>query len=938
MKKLITLLFLLWGTAQAQIYTPANPTTYGNNFLRVKPFLVQHIPNSTDQSVNTNDPSPQIRFINGVLHKYVNGVWSNLETGGSGGGMIWPGAGIPISTGGAWGTSIANNSNNWNDAFSWGNHALAGYVPQTRTITINGVTYDLSQNRSWTISGGGGTTNPGGNNGDVQFNNGGVFGGSGIFWNSLNNRAGIGTTSPLNTLHVAGSFRVGIPNGGAGEGWYTIENENFAGSRYTTITARDIFASYIDWYSNARYWEFRSSTQFDFLTSGFPSFHISDNATGRRIGISTLNPHNSAQVDITSTTRGLLIPRMTNVQRDIIVDPATGLLVYQTDATNGFYVHKGSGIWKRLLESGDAGTGMVYPGAGIAVSNGSSWGTSIIDNSANWNTAFSWGNHAVAGYTPQTRTITINGTTFDLSANRTWTIPGTSPAGSNGNIQFNNSGSFGANSNINWNNTNSTLELSNSGSGIPNISIVKPFAMSQTRGEAPGIYFNNPTTGHQAFIDAGRATGGSPNNTNLRFWGYDIGSQNWNRSFEVGPTAIGSNVEQFWGNNSYYTGSTALIYFQNSTTNRSFIGHLNTTPNDFEVYNFTSEKSFTIRGNGSMQYSGLAGSGTRMLVVDANGVFGSQTIQTGIGGSGTSGRIPVFTAAGTIGDSKWRQGTNPYSFESYDVAGQDVTMALGKGRTADGTANLELYSQGGGNNAFVISRSSGANGSVGFSNFGSGYMNFNVASASAGIQMSVNSVSKFLLTNTDIRFPSLSGSVTRMAVIDANGNLGVQAIPGGGGGGLPGYYGFLRGSFGFAQPISGTPQEIIAFESADCLSDGNGITFVDGNALSINQPGIYEITMYANFDMSNATGGSNSKLHALMLFLNGTRDNRFDSRGSAVDQNGNWTSNHSVTVQIRVTSVPVKLEMFIQDEAGNSGTVSQRRLGLSAKYVGASIN
>lgn len=37
---------------------------------------------------------------------------------------------------------------------------------------------------------------------------------------------------------------------------------------------------------------------------------------------------------------------------------------------------------------------MVYPGAGLAKSTGSGWATSITDNSANWNTAYSWGNHA----------------------------------------------------------------------------------------------------------------------------------------------------------------------------------------------------------------------------------------------------------------------------------------------------------------------------------------------------------------------------------------------------------------------------------------------------------------------------------------------------------------------------------------------------------------
>jgi hypothetical protein len=37
---------------------------------------------------------------------------------------------------------------------------------------------------------------------------------------------------------------------------------------------------------------------------------------------------------------------------------------------------------------------MVYPSAGIPLSNGNTWGTSITNNSANWNTAYSWGNHA----------------------------------------------------------------------------------------------------------------------------------------------------------------------------------------------------------------------------------------------------------------------------------------------------------------------------------------------------------------------------------------------------------------------------------------------------------------------------------------------------------------------------------------------------------------
>ena len=58
------------------------------------------------------------------------------------GGMIYPGAGIPLSTGSAWGTSITNNSANWNTAYGWGNHASAGYVtgtPWTSAGYITGI-------------------------------------------------------------------------------------------------------------------------------------------------------------------------------------------------------------------------------------------------------------------------------------------------------------------------------------------------------------------------------------------------------------------------------------------------------------------------------------------------------------------------------------------------------------------------------------------------------------------------------------------------------------------------------------------------------------------------------------------------------------------------------------------------------------------------------
>jgi hypothetical protein len=64
--------------------------------------------------------------------------------------------------------------------------------------------------------------------------------------------------------------------------------------------------------------------------------------TYAQVGINNENPDASAALDITSTTGGLLVPRMTETQRDAISPAATGLMIYQTDGTVGFYYYNGS--------------------------------------------------------------------------------------------------------------------------------------------------------------------------------------------------------------------------------------------------------------------------------------------------------------------------------------------------------------------------------------------------------------------------------------------------------------------------------------------------------------------------------------------------------------------------------------------------------------------
>jgi hypothetical protein len=54
-----------------------------------------------------------------------------------------------------------------------------------------------------------------------------------------------------------------------------------------------------------------------------------------QVGIGTINPDSSSILDLTSNSQGLLTPRMTTEQRNLISSPVNGLLIYNT-TTSGF--------------------------------------------------------------------------------------------------------------------------------------------------------------------------------------------------------------------------------------------------------------------------------------------------------------------------------------------------------------------------------------------------------------------------------------------------------------------------------------------------------------------------------------------------------------------------------------------------------------------------
>ena len=75
--------------------------------------------------------------------------------------------------------------------------------------------------------------------------------------------------------------------------------------------------------------------------------------SGGNLLVGTTNDIASSKVTISSTTQGFLPPRMTNAQRTAISSPAVGLMVYQTDSTEGTYEYISSG-W-RIINGGGGG-------------------------------------------------------------------------------------------------------------------------------------------------------------------------------------------------------------------------------------------------------------------------------------------------------------------------------------------------------------------------------------------------------------------------------------------------------------------------------------------------------------------------------------------------------------------------------------------------------
>jgi len=141
------------------------------------------------------------------------------------------------------------------------------------------------------------------------------------------------------------------------------------------------------------------------------------------INIDGSQPDNSAILDVKSTNRGMLIPRMTGAQIESIVNPADGLLAYNTDNGKIYLFVSSDQFWKEL----SFGSGVLFPPAIYSIGTGYACDNTLVNGSYWINSPLNTGNYVTIQVNvsePGSYTITtniLNGYSFSASGNFTAT-------------------------------------------------------------------------------------------------------------------------------------------------------------------------------------------------------------------------------------------------------------------------------------------------------------------------------------------------------------------------------------------------------------------------------------------------------------------------------------------------------------------------------------
>jgi len=165
---------------------------------------------------------------------------------------------------------------------------------------------------------------------------------------------GIGTASPTKKLEVAGSIKVGTND--------TVFSSNLSSNSPLTLqapagTARMFISDAtgnvgIGTTTPANKLDVEGGAVIGTTYSGANAAPANGLLVEGNVGIGTASPGASNLLELASTTKGLVLPRMTKTQRNAITSPVSGMMIYQTDNTPGLRVYNGTN-WMRFTETAD---------------------------------------------------------------------------------------------------------------------------------------------------------------------------------------------------------------------------------------------------------------------------------------------------------------------------------------------------------------------------------------------------------------------------------------------------------------------------------------------------------------------------------------------------------------------------------------------------------